>query len=219
MTTQFPAALDVFNNPSPTDQLGSSFVPHHQQHTDANDAIEAMQRKVGVDNSADPNSIDYRLGQVERPGPFYGEFYNDVDIAFVANTPKAIPFPLTNVANGIAVGTPNSRIVFAEPGIYSLDIALQLLSGTAALVQSFIWLRVNGVDVPGSSAQLSLTDTNYAVVAAWNFYVNVVAGDYVEIVVAADNVNFTLDADAAQTVPFARPSCGSAFITAIQVDR
>jgi hypothetical protein len=219
MATLYPTALDGFNNPSATDQLGSSFVPHHQQHTDANDAIEALQAKVGVDNSADPTSIEYRLTQTEKPGPFYGEFYNTTDITFVANTPKAIPFPLTLTANGISVGSPDSRIVIANAGIYNIALNLQLLSSAPALIQSFVWLRKNGVDIPNSSAQLSLTTSNYAVVAAWNFYGTLAAGDYVEVIVASDNAALTLDSDVAVVAPYPRPAAASAIVTLRQIDR
>lgn len=219
MTTNFPVGLDSFNNPSPTDQLGSSFVPHHQQHTDANDAIEAMQRSIGVTDSADPTSIQYRLGVVETPGPFYGGFINDTDVAFVANTPKAIPFPVVLAASGITVGTPNSRLVVQNSGLYSVSINIQLLSGVTQLVQSYIWLRKNGVDIPNSSNQLSLTDVNYAVVAAWQLYVNMAGNDYLEVVVATDNAAVTLDYDPGVATPYVRPAGPSALVIMRQVDQ
>ena len=42
--------------------------PHDEQHADANDAIEALQAKVGVDSSAVTSSLDYRVGQLETGG-------------------------------------------------------------------------------------------------------------------------------------------------------
>ena len=59
MATNFPASLDTLTNPSATDTLDSP--PHDEQHADANDAIEALQAKVGVDGSAVTTSIDYQL--------------------------------------------------------------------------------------------------------------------------------------------------------------
>lgn len=43
-------------------------VSHSGQHTDANDAIEALQAKVGVDSSAVTTSLDYRVAQLELGG-------------------------------------------------------------------------------------------------------------------------------------------------------
>jgi len=62
MATQFPGELDSLLNPQPTDSVAA--VSHASQHTNANDAIEALQIKVGKDNSTDVNSIDYYLRQL-----------------------------------------------------------------------------------------------------------------------------------------------------------
>jgi hypothetical protein len=59
MTTNFPTSLDALTNPTSSDPLNS---PNHAgQHADANDAIEALQAKVGIDGSAVVTSIDYKL--------------------------------------------------------------------------------------------------------------------------------------------------------------
>lgn len=48
MATSFPGALDAFNNPSPTTPLSSGTIKHSSEHSDANDAITALETKVGV---------------------------------------------------------------------------------------------------------------------------------------------------------------------------
>ena len=65
MSTTFPTALDTFINPSETDTLDSTTVPHAAQHANANDAIEALQAKVGITGSTDATSLDYRVAAVE----------------------------------------------------------------------------------------------------------------------------------------------------------
>jgi hypothetical protein len=59
MATNFPASLDALTNPVSGDSLSSP--SHSGQHANANDAIEALQAKVGVDSSAVTTSIDYKL--------------------------------------------------------------------------------------------------------------------------------------------------------------
>jgi hypothetical protein len=66
MATSYPASLDSFTNPTAVDTLDSP--PHDTQHADANDAIEALQAKVGVDSSAVTTSLDYRVAQLETGG-------------------------------------------------------------------------------------------------------------------------------------------------------
>ena len=57
MATSFPTSLDSLTNPVAGDTLSSP--SHAGQHADANDAIEALQAKVGVNSSAVNTSIDY----------------------------------------------------------------------------------------------------------------------------------------------------------------
>lgn len=59
MATNFPVALDSIANPIASNTLNSP--SHASQHTNANDAIEAIQAKVGVDNSAVTTSLDYKV--------------------------------------------------------------------------------------------------------------------------------------------------------------
>jgi hypothetical protein len=63
MATNFPASLDVLINPQPNDSV--ELVPHASQHANANDAIEALESKVGANNSTDPNSLDYKVKTLE----------------------------------------------------------------------------------------------------------------------------------------------------------
>ncbi|RRU74164.1 hypothetical protein [Stenotrophomonas maltophilia] len=64
MTTKFPAEIDQFENPRP-DTSQATARTHSQQHGDANDAIEAVQRKVGTNDSADPDTLDFKVGALE----------------------------------------------------------------------------------------------------------------------------------------------------------
>ena len=59
MATNFPASLDTLTNPTSSDSLSSP--SHSAQHANANDAIEALQAKVGADSSAVTSSHDYKI--------------------------------------------------------------------------------------------------------------------------------------------------------------
>ena len=63
MPTNFPANLDVLVNPQPNDSV--ELVPHADQHTNANDAIEALETKVGKTNDTNPNSLDFKVRTLE----------------------------------------------------------------------------------------------------------------------------------------------------------
>lgn len=59
MSTNFPSNLDSFVNPTGTDQV--SVIDHAAQHDNANDAITALETKVGVDSSSVATTLDYKL--------------------------------------------------------------------------------------------------------------------------------------------------------------
>jgi len=59
MATNFPTSLDSLTNPAAGDSLSSP--SHSAQHANVNDAVEALQAKVGVDGSAVTGSLDYKV--------------------------------------------------------------------------------------------------------------------------------------------------------------
>ena len=61
MATNFPTGLDDLSNPQSTDSLQG----HADLHTNVNDAIEALQTKVGVDGSNNTDSLDYKISTIE----------------------------------------------------------------------------------------------------------------------------------------------------------
>lgn len=63
MATNFPTSLDNFSNPTSNDPLSSP--SHSGQHSDANDAIEALEARVGITGSAVTSSHSYKIGQLE----------------------------------------------------------------------------------------------------------------------------------------------------------
>jgi len=66
MAINFPTSLDTFSNPIGTDLLenATTALDHDVQHSNANDAIEALEAKVGIDGSAVTTTHDYKLSGV-----------------------------------------------------------------------------------------------------------------------------------------------------------
>ena len=87
MATNYPNSLDTLTNPSGTDSLSSP--SHAQQHSNANDAIEALEAKVGVTGSAVTTSLDYRVSTLESGGQVGTELglagNNDLTISGIEN--------------------------------------------------------------------------------------------------------------------------------------
>jgi hypothetical protein len=81
----FPLFLDTFPNPSGSTFLNASgTLKHHVQHENANDAIEAMQSRIGITGSAIPTTIDYELHNI-----FHGHDHDGVNSRHIGNIPLA----------------------------------------------------------------------------------------------------------------------------------
>jgi hypothetical protein len=59
MPITFPTTLDTLTDPTASDKLNSVTVPHATQHADLNNIVEALEAKVGVNDSAVTTSLDY----------------------------------------------------------------------------------------------------------------------------------------------------------------
>jgi len=59
MSITYPTTIDTLTNPVSGDTLDSP--SHSDQHSDSNDAVEALEAKVGADSSAVTSSHDYIL--------------------------------------------------------------------------------------------------------------------------------------------------------------
>jgi hypothetical protein len=61
MPTSYPSNIDNFSNPTATDTLDSATVPHASQHTNINDAVEAIEGELGTNPKGSFASVKVRL--------------------------------------------------------------------------------------------------------------------------------------------------------------
>lgn len=61
MASAYPGGLDSFTNPVSTDLTNSVTVPHATQHSDLNDAVEAIQAELGIDPAGASATVVARL--------------------------------------------------------------------------------------------------------------------------------------------------------------
>jgi hypothetical protein len=137
----------------------------------------------------------------------YAFFGQDSDITAAAtNTAYAITYDTPPMSNGISLGTPASRIVFAEGGTYLLAFSAQITSTSGSTVGFRFWPRINGVDVPGSTMLASLHQNNSTIVISRTAIFHVSAGDYLEAMWATNSTSGFLQAAAATAYAPAAPS-------------
>ena len=137
-------------------------------------------------------------------GHYTGGITSD-QTAASTNTAYALTYT-SSIAEGIANGTPASRIVFEEAGEYMISFSAQIASTSGSTVNFWFWPRVNGSDVAGSTMKNALHQNGATLVVSRSVIFNFAAGDYLEAMWAVDSTSGFLDATAATAFAPAAPA-------------
>ena len=147
---------------------------------------------------------------------YYGAFSDSTTQTITANTATPMTFNTTEESFGVAVGSPTSRIVIANPGTYNIQFSAQLDKTDAGADDVSIWLRVDGSDVPRSTTDLTLRGNNERVVAAWNWVYTFTASQYFQLVFSSPDASIRLLSEGTSGSP-TRPAVPSVILTVTQV--
>jgi hypothetical protein len=150
----------------------------------------------------------------------WGSFYSDQD-QVATSTTVAYAITLNNAdpdSIGVSIVS-NSRITFANAGVYNIEFSAQVdrVSGSGTDTID-IWFRKNGTDIPESNTVVTVSGGAAAAktVAAWNYMLDLLAGDYVQLMWRTSNVNLEFTHEASAINP-TRPAVPSVIVTAHQV--
>lgn len=158
-------------------------------------------------------------------GSVGGQYVNNVYGAFQDSTSQnavsttvayPITFNTTDYSNGVTVVS-NSRLTVAYDGLYNLQFSIQLDNTTNNAVDIDIWFRKNGTDIPASNSRFGLAPRKSAgdpfhIIAGLNYFVDMQATDYVELIWCTTDVGAGIKAYTAGTSP-TRPSIPSVIAT------
>ena len=137
----------------------------------------------------------------------YGAFHDTTtQTAAATGTAYAVTFNATDLANEVTIGSPTSRIVVSNAGIYNFQFSLQLDKASGASGHTYIWARVNGSDIANSASEVAIQGTTAENVAAWNFVLPMNANDYFQLMWSVDDTNIQIKAVAAAAPVPAIPS-------------
>ena len=154
---------------------------------------------------------------------YYGAWQdNFTQTAAASNVGYAMIYRTIDLANGVSVvtnGTNLTRITFANTGVYNLQFSSQFQNLSNSPQDVTIWLRLNGVDVPGSSGVIGMEARKnpgdpYHTITGWNYLLSIVSGEYYELVWSTtDHTNVQMSFYAAGSPP---PSAASVIMTVTQ---
>ena len=133
----------------------------------------------------------------------FGSFFSTVtQSAITINTPTAMTFNTEYFSSGISVIS-NSQITVDTDGIYNLQFSAQLdRISTSGVDKVDIWFRKQGIDMPNTNTSVTISGSaNQAkVVASWNIYIQLTAGQYVQLMYSVSDLQIKLLAEAENLV-------------------
>ena len=159
------------------------------------------------------------LNNTATPTPlgYYGAFQDITDqFAAVINTGYPMLLGVTDLTNGVTIVS-GSRVTIANTGIYNIQWSAQFRNPDSQIHDVTIWLRKNGVDVPGSSGIVAVPAKHGAfdghILPSWNFLIDPIAGDYYEFVWSTVDTSVFISFEPAGSPP---PSTASVVLTVTQ---
>ena len=146
MPSNYPDSLDNLTNPEST----SSLEGHAALHATVNDALEAIELKLGVDGSTDVNSIDYKISQLE----------SDLATLDSENTGELLGVDGNNDTSATVCEIENATILdsFTESVWSTVKYTIQITRG-AEMYASDILVLNDGTNVNVSESNI-ITNTN-----------------------------------------------------------
>jgi hypothetical protein len=114
-------------------------------------------------------------------GSFYDTTTQTNPVANAVNLMKVNSTYNTDSGLQYAVRKDTNRIYITQTGVYNIQYSAQLDHTGGGNVDFYIWIRINGINVPYSASKVVVAGPNAELVAAWNWVLTLKAGDYFEI--------------------------------------
>jgi hypothetical protein len=149
MATNFPTSLDSLTNPNSTDELSSP--SHSQQHSNLNDSVEAIESKIGVNNSTDVNSIQYKVSALQT---LVGDLDNSTDaVVELLGLEGNNDLTVNGIENKTTLDSFNKTV------IRTVKYNLQISRGSSYETSEFLILN-DGTDVHVSQSNIVSNSNN-----------------------------------------------------------
>jgi hypothetical protein len=96
-----------------------------------------------------------------------------------------------------AIKKDTTRVYVTQTGVYNIQFSAQLDHIGGGNTTIYIWIRINGINVPNSATKVVIAGPNDEKVAAWNWVLTLKENDYFEIVWESPSTGTILLAEAA----------------------
>lgn len=152
--------------------------------------------------------------------PYIGAFYDVSLQAPAVDTAVPLECDTTDISRGVVMVS-NSQITVARTATYNIAFSAQFENSSNDERTISLWLRKQGSNVANSNTMLTIPKKhaggNSYVVGAWNFFVDLEAGQQAQIMWSVNGAGVSVYYAGTQTTP-TRPATPSVIITVNEVD-
>lgn len=145
----------------------------------------------------------------------YGFFTDGTQTNPVASAINILTFSNVGPTNGVSV-VGGSAITVANAGVYTKIFTLIVSKTSGGTSNISIWLRLNGVDIPGSRQDLELTNTLAQIFVSGNYTLSMTAGSNIQMCWSSADTTVQISALPAAVGPI-RPSGDSTKVTLTRI--
>ena len=148
--------------------------------TQISNALQATLKPLGGQYVDCPNGLFFDLGNYT-PGAI--------------NTGYPLHFEQSYLSNGIRV-VDHTKITVSVGGVYNFQYSSAVTSSDFSVKTVWVWIVRNGVPVGYSTNAYTISGAGTATIIAWNFNIDLDAGEYIELYWGADNTNVAISTTA-----------------------
>lgn len=204
MPTNYPTSLDALSNPTASDNLGTPAVLHTAQHSNANDAIEAIEAELGTLPKGSYADVKTRLNALMVKANNLSDITNAAtartNLGLVIGTDVASQAAaITNRVETLQIAvTDETSVISSGPSQVTFRMPFGLtLTGVRASLNAVSTSGLVTVDI--NEAGVSVLSTKLTIDANEKTSVSAATAAVISDSALADDAEITIDVDTAGT--------------------
>jgi hypothetical protein len=138
------------------------------------------------------NQLVTTVGSATPYGSFYDTTTQTNPVSGATNIAH-LSTVVTQYLCSVESGTGDSRVYVTQSGIYNIQFSAQTAKGGGPTTSIYFWMLQNGINIPNSTGYIAIAPNDKGI-AAWNFLLQLQAGDYVQLAWACTDTGATLPA-------------------------
>lgn len=168
----------------------------------------------------DGANVQAALSVIKAANRAYGAFSSSDSQTGSVSAGTALTCTTTDVADGVVLQN-DSQFKVPNTGVYNVQFSAQMRNTDNEQHDVVVWARIDGIDVPDTGTRITVPARKTAsvygyAVPAWNFFLELDADQYVELMWLPTSTSVTLRSLPASLSP-AYPADPSLIVTVNQV--